>query len=221
MTDAYLFCNAFRAYYTNLVHGFLSLAICTFGISCNLLNMLTLSRKNMVSPANTILFLLSILDSTLLLQYIPCAYWRIAIPTHTYSWNLYRFFYTIVSSTTYAMCVWLTVLLAVYRYMAVLYPFKSGIWSSTKRTYVLALCLCSINLVFLVPVYRFPYVVTENADASYKVTFLFFEEELVFQYWWTVYGVLIILIPSILMSVVISRSVKSFFFSIFSLYLKT
>ncbi|GIY71041.1 sex peptide receptor [Caerostris extrusa] len=53
------------------IHGYLSFIVCMFGITANILNIIVLTRKNMVSPTNAILTGLAVADMLVMFSYLP------------------------------------------------------------------------------------------------------------------------------------------------------
>jgi hypothetical protein len=53
------------------VHGYTSLVVCIFGSVMNVLNLVVLARREMVSPANLILSALALADLLNMIEYIP------------------------------------------------------------------------------------------------------------------------------------------------------
>jgi len=75
-------------------HGFTSLLICLFGCFLNLLNLIVLTRRGMISPTNVILTGLALADMLNMTEYIPFALFmkvlkRPGYPPKTYGWALF------------------------------------------------------------------------------------------------------------------------------------
>lgn len=111
----------------SLLHGYLSLIICIFGITSNLFNIIVLTRKHMITSTNVILTALAISDLITMIAYVPtslkyyCLLERIDECHDTYEptffWNLYALIYTNLTVTMHSISIWLTVLLAFFRYL--------------------------------------------------------------------------------------------------------
>lgn len=71
-------------------HGHISILVCVFGCLANLLNLIVLTRKGMISPTNAILTGLALADLLNMIEYIPYAFfmyiWRIP---YTYAFALF------------------------------------------------------------------------------------------------------------------------------------
>ncbi|RWS12379.1 FMRFamide receptor-like protein [Dinothrombium tinctorium] len=107
------------------IHGYLSLTICIFGTITNILNIIVLTRKEMESPTNKILTGLAVADMLVMIEYIPFSFHnyiqtnqtdeeRFALP-----WAVYTLIHAHVSVVGHTISTWLTVILAVWRYLAV------------------------------------------------------------------------------------------------------
>lgn len=55
------------------IHGYLALSVCLFGVLANILIMVVLTRKEMRTPVNLMLFALAMADLLIMIEYIPFA----------------------------------------------------------------------------------------------------------------------------------------------------
>lgn len=55
------------------VHGYLAMSVCLFGVLANILIMVVLTRKEMRTPVNLMLFALAMADLLIMIEYIPFA----------------------------------------------------------------------------------------------------------------------------------------------------
>lgn len=55
------------------IHGYLALVVCLFGVIANILIMVVLTRKEMRTPVNLMLFALAMADLLIMIEYIPFA----------------------------------------------------------------------------------------------------------------------------------------------------
>lgn len=55
------------------VHGYLAMVVCLFGVIANILIMVVLTRKEMRTPVNLMLFALAMADLLIMMEYIPFA----------------------------------------------------------------------------------------------------------------------------------------------------
>jgi len=104
-------------------HGYLASVVCVFGIIANALNIVVLTRRNMISATNCILTGLAVSDGLTMAAYLPFAlrfyvlYGTEASPTRN-SLPAVRFmlFFACFSVVVHTVSIWLTVVLAVFRY---------------------------------------------------------------------------------------------------------
>ena len=114
--------HAFHDWYQNY-HGYLAAAVCLFGIVANGLNIVVLTRRNMISATNCILTGLAVSDGLTMVAYLPFAlrfyvlYGTATTPERN-SLGAVRFmlFYACFSVVVHTVSIWLTVVLAVFRY---------------------------------------------------------------------------------------------------------
>lgn len=107
------------------VHGYVSVALCVFGIASNLTNIVVLTQKTMLTPTNHLLTALAIADALTMTSYLPYAVYFncLSIPDETYghpkAWVFYLLFNFNFTITTHTIAMWLTVSMAVFRYIVV------------------------------------------------------------------------------------------------------
>jgi len=108
-----------------LIHGYLSLVVCAFGILLNVLNVIVLTRRPMLNATNCLLTALAVTDLVTMSVYVPYAgyFYCYASPTpdygHRLGWIVYLIFNNNFSITAHTVAVWLTVSIAVFRYIVV------------------------------------------------------------------------------------------------------
>lgn len=107
------------------VHGYLSLVVCAFGILLNSLNVIVLTRRPMINSTNCLLTALAVTDLLTMTGYVPYAgyFYCYASPVpeygHRLGWIVYLIFHNNFSITAHTVAVWLTVSIAVFRYIVV------------------------------------------------------------------------------------------------------
>lgn len=124
------------------VHGYLSLIICLFGCIANTLNIMVLTRREMRSPTNAILTGLAVADLLVMLDYIPYAVITNMLPLYSvsvehrlsYSATWFVLLHSIFSQIYHTISIWLTVTLAIWRYIAVGYPQRNRLWCGMRTT---------------------------------------------------------------------------------------
>ena len=140
------------------VHGWASILVCVFGSIANGLNIAVLTRKEMCSPTNAILTGLAVADLLVMLEYIPYAvhsylYLRPSRDTFTYGWTVFVLFHALFAQVFHTISIWLTVTLAIWRYIAVAHPQKNREWCSFRRSIVAIVSAYLFCPVICVPLY--------------------------------------------------------------------
>ncbi|EDW33164.1 GL24649 [Drosophila persimilis] len=128
--------------YKNM-HGYVSLVVCILGTIANTLNIIVLTRKEMRSPTNAILTGLAVADLAVMLEYIPYTIHDYiltdSLPREqklSYGWACFINFHSIFAQVLHTISIWLTVTLAVWRYIAVGYPQKNRVWCGMRTTII-------------------------------------------------------------------------------------
>jgi len=104
----------FSAHYQD-IHGYLSIGVCLFGIVSNAMNVVVLTRRNMVTATNYILTALAVADIFTMMSYLPYAvyFYCVAVPNdrypHARGWIVYLLFNTNFNITCHTIAMWLTV----------------------------------------------------------------------------------------------------------------
>lgn len=126
------------------MHGYLSLLVCIFGSIANSLNIVVLTRREMRSPTNAILTGLAIADLLVMLDYMPYAVIGYLLPQFhvsrehrfAYSATWFVLLHSIFAQICHTISIWLTVTLAIWRYIAVAHPQKNRLWCGMNTTLV-------------------------------------------------------------------------------------
>lgn len=110
---------AYRIY-----HGYVALMVCIFGTVANILNIMVLTRKDMViAPINRILSCLALADVLVMIEYIPFAiYEYFVLPKKQrfpYGWAVFVLFHMHFAQLLHTISIALTLTLAIWRYIAI------------------------------------------------------------------------------------------------------
>lgn len=140
------------------VHGYVSLLVCLFGSVANILNIAVLTRREMSSPTNAILTGLAVADLLVMLEYIPYAchtyiFHRPRRDQFTYGWAAFVLFHANFAQVFHTIAIWLTVTLAVWRYIAVAHPQKNRELCSFNRTIIAIAGAYIICPIICIPLY--------------------------------------------------------------------
>lgn len=121
------------------VHGYSSLVVCLFGSVANILNIVVLTRREMHSPTNAILTGLAVADLLVMLEYIPYLWREYVDPVKgrdkfSYGHALLILLHAHSSQVFHTISIWLTITLAVWRFIAVVYPQRNREWCGMQQT---------------------------------------------------------------------------------------
>lgn len=212
------------------VHGYFSILVCVFGSVTNVLNICVLTTREMRWPTNFILTGLALADLLVMLEYIPfaCHFFldplsRRTTTYYSYAWAIYTIIHALFGQVFHFVSCCLTVILAVWRYVAITHPQNNKLWSvvnNAKRTilvilltYVLCpiICIPVILSLQIVPHNKTVYVndtiikkdLLENYTGPSKNTTIYLIEVdadyQIMGLW--VYGVVIKLVPCLLLTI--------------------
>jgi len=166
----------FSVWYSG-VHGYLCIAVCVFGIASNILNIVVLTHRRMASSStNFILTALAISDLLPMLSYLPYAvYFHCLggvqpVPRQGFplAWIVFLLFNNSFIITSHTVSVWLTVTLAVFRYITVCHHAVARRICSLWHARVAAACIVVAAVVVCLPTYLMyePRQLSTNAAAS-------------------------------------------------------
>jgi len=113
-------------YWYRPYHGYVAVAVCVLGIVANSANMVVLTRPSMRSPINYILSGLALSDWLTMLAYVPFALIfyilygvEMSVQRNTWSAAQFLLFYARFSVVVHIAAIWLTVVLAMFRYIII------------------------------------------------------------------------------------------------------
>lgn len=157
----YPYCGEMKKFQENftLFHGYFSIIVCIFGIVTNILNIIVLTRKDMVTPTNAILTGLAVADMLVMVDYLPFSllqYILVNQPKHvkfSYHWAVFILFHAHFTVVCHTISIALTVCLAVWRYIAVSLPAQNRTLCSMPRAYIAIASSYLFPVVFCVPAY--------------------------------------------------------------------
>nr|XP_016935036.1 sex peptide receptor [Drosophila suzukii] len=169
-----LYCGSgmdnFHTSYKNM-HGYVSLVVCILGTIANTLNIIVLTRREMRSPTNAILTGLAVADLAVMLEYIPYTIHDYiltdSLPREeklSYSWACFIKFHSIFAQVLHTISIWLTVTLAVWRYIAVGYPQKNRVWCGMRTTIITITTAYVVCVLVVSPSLYLITAITEYVD---------------------------------------------------------
>lgn len=184
----------------------MALFICIFGVVTNVLNFIVLTRKGLKTEINTILAALAVSDGLVMLVYVPYAFdFAFNLKTRderfTYGYALYLFIHATLTQTFHTISIFLTIVLAFYRYICVCR-------NSLKRFFIkksnhLMLAACVMALIASIPLYLSLSIIelpgSSTDDLMYRLDASEFQQHHEKTYFW-IYSVIIKLTPCILLT---------------------
>ncbi|CAH1796830.1 unnamed protein product [Owenia fusiformis] len=147
------------------IHGYLSIAVCSFGIVANIFNVVVLSCKNMVTPTNVILLGLAVSDLLTMLSYIPFAlHFYILYPSppmgsaasperNSQPWVKFFLFHAQFTITSHTISIWLGVLLSIFRYVYVKASNAGKVPCGINKARITTVCVSVFAVIILIPNY--------------------------------------------------------------------
>lgn len=217
--DLEQFSKDFKSY-----HMYLSLFVCIFGSILNILNIFVLSTKQMRGPTNFILTSLAVADVLVMLEYIPFAYLhdKSTSSSHyfTYSFAAFIIFHALFTQSFHFISCCITIILAVWRYIAVKFPQNNAKWCGSERTratilltYILCPFIC-IPLFLSIDIVKLNVFVNDQGkiisrpplnQTDFKKSTIYIANYKQNTIWkdisYYVYGIIIKLVPCILLTV--------------------
>lgn len=158
------------------VHGYIALIICLLGSAANSVNIAVLSRKEMISSTNSILTGLAVADLLVMLDYIPFAFhvyikiWT-DLNKNSYGWAVFVYFHSIFSQTFHTISIWLTITLAVWRFIAIKFPQKNRTLCNKQNTNIAIAMAYAVCPILCLPIYFAMYIKEVHPNkASVNVT---------------------------------------------------
>lgn len=188
------------------VHGYVSTTVCVFGIVSNVMNIVVLTRRSMITPTNCLLTALAISDLLTMMVYLPYVIYFhcVTLPDGTYphpwGWIVYLLFNSYFTITAHTVSMWLTVALAMFRYIAVCHHTHAITMCNLSRAR-----LTILSIVVSTPLFCIPNYVLYRPVLLKSGSYWFDENSFVssfhrtFNYW--LFGVVLKVIPCILLVV--------------------
>ena len=143
-----------------IMHGYISLVVCLFGMLANTLNIIVLTRMDQrISPTNAILTGLALADNLVMIEYIPFTFYmyilreRPVYERFSYPWTVYVLIHAHVTQVFHTISIWLTLLLAVWRYLSVAHPLRSRDWCTLDRALLAILLAYVCSPLVCIPLY--------------------------------------------------------------------
>ncbi|CAF2098354.1 unnamed protein product [Rotaria magnacalcarata] len=151
----------YRLLYRNY-HGFISTAVCIFGLTCNLFNIIVLTRPLMRSSTNTILTSLALSDLLKMLFVLPAVILFYCLPKDdmksepdptSYVQVKFYMIQMLFTLTLHCISTWLTVYLAAFRYAFLNCKALTAYVSSPDRALIGVGVVVLLSTILCVPSY--------------------------------------------------------------------
>ena len=142
------------------VHGYIAVVVCFWGVIANVANIVVLTRKNMTSCTNLILTWLAVADLLTMLSCLPINihFYIMKDPTLPFpstrssTWIRIMLFHVNFSVVCHTIAIWLTIMLAIFRFLYICCPSRGSQLCSMFRTkigiaviYVATAAICIPN----------------------------------------------------------------------------
>ena len=191
------------------IHGYISCVVCVIGLLFNVMNIIVLTRRNMITSTNIILSALATADMLTMLCYLPYAsyFYIYARPDpmyfHSKGWIIYLLFNQNFVITAHTIAMWLTVSLAVFRYIVVCHHTLGPSLCNIRRAKLTIFLVFSITTACCVPNYLLLVLDQIHYDGRtgywFKLNPMVNEFVKVSTFW--LYGVVLKVAPCVLLSV--------------------
>ncbi|XP_076469005.1 G-protein coupled receptor dmsr-1-like [Babylonia areolata] len=142
------------------IHGYLSVFVCTFGMVSNVFNISVLTSRRTKNPTNFILTTLAIADLLTLSTYPIMAIYLYIISSpdcnstqHTQGWMVFILIHYCFLITSHTWSMWLTVVLAVHRYIFVCWHSLAARVCNMKHAKLMVAVMMVLNVLSCVPYY--------------------------------------------------------------------
>jgi len=141
------------------IHGYTSASVCMFGLLANIANIVVLTRPNMITSTNIILTWLAVADLFTMLDYFPFAmHFYIFkdqdlpfLGTRGYGWIIYLLFHANFSVVCHSAAIWLTIMLATFRFICIWFPTRSKQHCSVERAKISIAVMINAVVICCVP----------------------------------------------------------------------
>ncbi|XP_037962198.2 G-protein coupled receptor dmsr-1 [Plutella xylostella] len=142
----------------NSIHGYVSLLVCLFGSLANALNVAVLTRRELAAaPINRLLKWLAVADVFVMLEYVPFVVYRYLLfpgqRDRPYCWAVYMLFHMHFTQIMHTAAIFLTLSLAIWRYIAIKYPSHSAAYCTDRRCSIAIVASFALPPVLCIPSY--------------------------------------------------------------------
>ena len=151
------------------IHGYIAVVVCAWGIVANLANIVVLTRKNMLSSTNQILTWLAVADLLTMTSYLPVSihFYILRDPTlgfpstRSLGWIHFMLFHVNFAVVCHTIAIWLTIILAIFRYLYICFPTRGTTLCSMLRAQRSICAVYLLTAVICIPNYLVTAIVSE------------------------------------------------------------
>ncbi|XP_065204520.1 G-protein coupled receptor dmsr-1-like [Planococcus citri] len=194
-------------YYKRNISGYIDLPTCIIGLIFNILNLVIFTRKSMRSQINLVFANLSLVDLLTLLTLIPISWQHITERNvnvdgeSSYGQALFFIACHDFMATFHFISAFLTVMLAIWRYIAVVHPFTGWPRCNMKTTRNVVAAVYITGILLNMPMYlsRDIFINRDNNTITYVPSFK--RDSILFTTGFAIRGVLQYLLPSVLLPI--------------------
>ena len=143
------------------VHGYVSVLVCLLGILANIANIVVLNKKHMQTSTNILLMWLAVADLCTMVEYTPFALrfyvfrdkFLCFLQSSSYGWICYLLFHANFSITMHSISIWVTIMLAFFRFLYIFFPHRGSIYCSIKHAKIVILIIYITAVIVCIPNY--------------------------------------------------------------------
>ncbi|KAK0052065.1 G-protein coupled receptor 139 [Biomphalaria pfeifferi] len=143
------------------IHGYVAVAVCLFGVLANSANIIVLTRKHMASSTNILLLWLAVADLLTMLEYLPFViHFYIMAPgdplrppfsSQEFYWTCFLLFHASFSIVCHSVAIWLTIALAIFRYIYICKPTTGVFYCSQRRARGVVIIIIVLTIIICIP----------------------------------------------------------------------
>ena len=161
---------AFKNVYTNNLQTPLCLAFSVLGLASNLLLMIVLTRKTLISPSNTFLIGMATADLSVLIVIIIRIIGMGYYPKGALLYASYKVYTYLAYLYFRSASNWITIALAASRYLTIHFPFQSIVKINIRNS-IIAIIVCYVSVAIAFTPYYLVFYVIECPGANGTSTF--------------------------------------------------
>ena len=156
------------------VHGYVSVLVCLLGIFANIANIVVLNKKHMQTSTNILLMWLAVADLCTMVEYVPFGLrfyvfrdkFLCFLQSSSYGWICYLLFHANFSITMHSISIWVTIMLAFFRFLYIFFPHRGSIYCSIKHAKIVILTIYITAVIVSIPNYISNYYKSDTVNIN-------------------------------------------------------